>query len=317
VLVFFATSWAWIVAATALLGVQQGLCWSMTQTAKLDLTLPGERGHVLGLNEFAGYAGVALAGWGSALAADALGARTGLGLGIGSVVLAATAHAWIATRETLPFARHDAAGATPLRTAQAFARLSWRDRRLAAVCQAGLVEKFVDALVWIAWPLQLHRAGVPLPRVGAIVGAYGLTWGVAQLATGRASDRFGRQPLNVGGMVLCGAGVLAFALSASTAAWTLAAAGTGLGMAMLYPNLSAAIADLADPGWRASAIGIYRFWRDLGYAVGAGLVGLVAARAGLAAAGFVVAAAMGASAAWLAAFGVESAPRATGSRPAS
>ena len=340
-MVYFAPAWSWVVAATVLLGVQQGLCWSMTQTAKLDLTRPDQRGWVIGLNEFAGYAGMAVAGVLAALAAQRLGTRPGV-LVFGLVVaIAGLLHAALAARETLPWARHaattaarspvggspgpmpclgEASGPTPLprivvSTRAVFATMSWRDRRLAALCQAGLVEKFVDALVWVFWPVFLVRAGLDLAAASTVVGVYGLTWGVAQLATGKLSDRIGRQPLNVGGMVACGVGVLAFAQAQGQAAWSACAALTGLGMAMLYPNLAAAVADLAAPAWRASAIGIYRFWRDLGYAVGALALGVVASIGGRLEAGFwFVGAAMLASAAWLAWFGEETAPRRLGAR---
>ena len=314
--VWFAPTWNWIVAATVLLGVQQGLAWSMTQTAKLDLTAPQQRGFVVGINEFAGYVGMALAGIGAALAAQALGPRPGL-LAFGLAVVAlGFVHAWLAVAETLPWAQHAAgpAGAAPT-TRAVFATMTWRDRRLAALCQAGLVEKFVDALVWVFWPVYLVRAGLGLAAASAVVGVYGLTWGLAQLATGRLSDRFGRQPLNVGGMALCGLGVLAFPFAQGHAGWSACAAITGLGMAMLYPNLSAAVADLAAPAWRASAFGVYRFWRDLGYAVGALALGLAASAGGRLEPGFwLVGAAMLASAAWLAVFGEESAPRKVATR---
>jgi MFS family permease len=324
VLVWHAPTWNWIVAATVLLGVQQGLCWSMTQAAKLDLTRADQRGWVLGLNEFAGYAGVAVAGVLSALAAEAIGPRPGLLAFAGAVIGAGLVLAFVATRETLPWARHAAAmpatssaggrgspavvGEAP-GTRAVFAAMTWRDRRLAALCQAGLVEKFVDALVWVFWPVFLHQRGLGLAAIGSVVGAYGMTWGVAQLATGKLSDRIGRQPLNVGGMVVCGLGVLAFVHAQGIAGWTASAAATGLGMAMLYPNLSAAIADIAAPSWRASALGIYRFWRDLGYAVGALALGIAAMLGGRLEPGFwLVGVAMLASAAWLAWAGEETAP---------
>jgi MFS family permease len=321
-IVFAAPSWDWIVAATVLLGVNQGLAWSMTQTAKLDVTRPGQRGWVIGLNEFAGYAGVAAAGVLAAHAAQALGARGGLLAFGGGVVVVGFALALTATRETLPWAREAtgvadgaATGSPAIATAapttrEVFAAMSWRDRRLVALCQAGLVEKFVDALVWVFWPLLLYRAGLPLADIGAVVGAYGLTWGLAQLATGKVSDRIGRQPLNVGGMVVCGLGVLAFPFAHGFAGWSAAAAVTGLGMAMLYPNLSAAVADIAAPAWRASAFGVYRFWRDLGYAIGALALGLAAQwHGGIAPVSWIVGAAMLGSAAWLAWWGEETAPR--------
>ena len=296
-LIYFAPAWSWIVAATVLLGVNQGLTWSMTQTAKLDLTRADQRGVVIGLNEFAGDVGVASAGVATGYAASVLGPRAGL-LWFGAAVIGlATLLALMAVVETLPWARaelkrHAAGAAGVLRpryphgvstqptTREIFALMSWRDRRMAALCQAGLVEKFVDALVWVFWPIYLHRQGVSLPGIGWIVGVYGFTWGGAQLFAGRLSDKIGRHRLNVGGMWLCGIGVALLPLGAGSAWWSMSAAIAGLGMALLYPNLSAAIADISHPNWRASAIGIYRFWRDLGYAVGALGLGAAAALGG-------------------------------------
>ena len=297
-LIYFASSWSWIVLATVLLGVNQGLTWSMTQTAKLDLTRPDQRGLVIGLNEFSGYLGVAIAGVITGYAASLLGPRAGL-LWFGSAVIGlATLLVWLAVKETLPWAhaevkRHAANPAAQAfrprypanvsaqpGTGEMFALMSWRDRRMAALCQAGLVEKFVDALVWVFWPVYLHQQGVGLPGIGWIVGVYGFTWGGAQFFTGRLSDRVGRHLLNAWGMWICGAGVALMPLGAGAAWWSLSAAIAGLGMAMLYPNLSAAVADIAHPNWRASAIGIYRFWRDLGYGIGALGLGAAAALGG-------------------------------------
>ena len=297
-LVYFAPSWGWIVLATVLLGVNQGLTWSMTQTAKLDITRADQRGLVIGLNEFAGYVGVALAGVLTGYAASVLGARAGLLWFGAGVIGVATALAWQAITETLPWAhaetkRHAAAPpAQAMRpryptgvserpsTREMFALMSWRDRRMAALCQAGLVEKFVDALVWVFWPVYLHQQGVSLPGIGWIVGVYGFTWGGAQFFTGKLSDRVGRHPLNAGGMWICGLGVALLPLGSGSLWWAASAAIAGLGMAMLYPNLSAAVADIAHPNWRASAIGIYRFWRDLGYGIGALALGAAAALGG-------------------------------------
>lgn len=325
-IIYFAPSWSWIVLATILLGIHQGLTWSMTQTATLDITRADQRGLVIGLNEFAGYLGVAAAGVATGYAAALLGPRAGL-LWFGAAVIGlATALALLAIAETLPWARAEvkrhAGAATALRpryppgisdtpsTGEMFALMSWRDRRMAAICQAGLVEKFVDALVWVFWPVYLHQRGVGLPAIGWIVGIYGFTWGGAQLFTGRLSDQLGRQRLNVGGMWLCGAGVALFPLGSGAPWWSLAAALTGFGMALLYPNLSAAVADIAHPAWRASAIGIYRFWRDLGYGIGALGLGAAAALGGQVVSAFwFVAIAMGVSGLVLCYWGEETHPR--------
>ncbi|MCC7319613.1 MAG: MFS transporter [Rubellimicrobium sp.] len=284
VMVWAAPSWGWVVAATVLLGINQGLAWSMTQTAKLDLAPAGDRGRILGLNEFAGYAGVALAGLGTAVLAESLGARaTVLVTGL-AVVLAALALALATVPETRPPGPVTPGASGTFR--QALARMSWSDRRLAALSLAGMVEKFVDALVWVILPGWLIAQGLGLGQAGAVTAVYGLSWGLAQIVTGRLSDRIGRVIPNVGGMALCAAGVLLFPLLSGIAGWSAAAAVTGLGMALLYPNLPAAVADLAAPDWRGTAIGIYRFWRDLGYAVGALGFGMAAQAAGAADAAF-------------------------------
>ncbi len=280
-LIYFSASWNVIVLATLLLGVNQGLTWSMTQTSVLDFTKPQQRGLVIGLNEFAGYVGVALAGIATGYAATWLGARSGLLWFGAAVILCGTLLTVFAVVESQAWnALHTAQApvpqGVPLSTRGIFVLMSWGDRRMMALSQAGLVEKFVDALVWMIWPLYLVQHGVPLTDIGWVLSSYGITWGVAQLATGYYSDRVGRHRLNWMGMWLCGLGVAVFPLGGNTWAWTASAAVSGLGMAMLYPNLSAAVADVASPAWRASAIGIYRFWRDIGYAVGALGIGLTA-----------------------------------------
>ncbi len=292
-LVYFAPSWNWIVAATVLLGVNQGLTWSMTQTSKLDITRPDQRGLTIGLNEFSGYVGLALAGVVTAYMAGSLGPRLGLlAFGLATILLALLLTLqWV--KDTLPWAKAEAArhkaglvhatrprypqniSARPA-TAEVFLLMSWRDRRLAALCQAGLVEKFVDALIWVFYPVFLYQRGVSLPNIGWIVGIYGFMWGGAQFFTGKLSDHVGRYWPNVLGMWVCGAGVALMLLGEGVTWWSVSAAISGFGMALLYPNLSAAVADISHPDWRGSAIGIYRFWRDLGYGIGALGLGLAA-----------------------------------------
>lgn len=296
-LIYFAPNWNWIVAATVLLGINQGLAWSMTQTAKLDITRADQRGLTIGLNEFSGYVGVALAGIITGYAAAMLGARLGLLVFGLAVVLIALLLTQIWVRDTLPWAKAEAAkharlapGAFRPRypqnvssaptTWEIFTLMSWRDHRFAAICQAGLVEKFVDALVWVIFPVFLYQKGVSLPNIGWVVGIYGFVWGGSQLFTGRLSDRVGRHWPNVLGMLICGAGVAMVMLGDGVIWWSVSAAVSGFGMALLYPNLSAAVADISPPSWRGSAIGIYRFWRDLGYAIGALGLGIAAHFAG-------------------------------------
>jgi MFS family permease len=302
-MIFYAPSWSWIVAATVLLGVNQGLAWSMTQTSQLDMTTADRRGLTIGLNEFSGYFGVAVAGIVTGYLATAHGPREGL-LAFALVVVGTAgllALRWV--KDTLPWAhaegRTQAAGQMtgpkpryPANisdrpgTWEVFAVMSWRDQRMAAISQAGLVEKFVDALVWAFFPVYLYEHGSSLTSIGWVVGLYGFVWGMSQVLTGRLSDRIGRKRPIVVGMWLCGAGVALVLLGDGESWWSLAAAVMGLGMALLYPTLSAAVSDIAHPNWRGSAIGIYRFWRDLGYGIGALLLGAVAALFGGIEAGF-------------------------------
>ena len=207
-------------------------------------------------------------------------------------------------------ARYPATSSEQPTTWEIFSLMSWRDRRLAAISQAGLVEKFVDALVWVFYPVFLFQNGVDLPGIGWIVGIYGLVWGGAQLFTGRLSDHIGRHWPNVAGMWICGAGVAMMVLGEGVVWWSVSAAVSGLGMALLYPNLSAAVADVSPPAWRGSAIGIYRFWRDLGYAIGALGLGVAAHFTGqMEAAFWFVAASMAVSGGLLFWFGEETHPR--------
>ncbi|MHB1332444.1 MAG: MFS transporter [Sulfuriferula sp.] len=302
-MIMYAPSWGWIVAATVLLGVNQGLTWSMTQTSKLDLTRPDQRGLTIGLNEFSGYVGVAIAGIITGYMASALGAREGL-LVFGLVVIVlAIVLTWFWVKDTLPWAKAEGAryaagqstGPKPRfpsnisdhpTTWEVFTLMSWRDRRMAAISQAGMVEKFVDALIWVFYPLFLYQHGLSLSSIGWVVGVYGFVWGGSQLITGKLSDHVGRQKPIVWGMWICGAGVGMMLLGESVAWWSFSAAVTGFGMALLYPNLSAAVSDIAHPNWRGSAIGIYRFWRDLGYGIGALALGLVANLSGAINSGF-------------------------------
>jgi MFS family permease len=302
-MILYAPNWNWIVAATVLLGVNQGLAWSMTQTAKMDITRADQRGLTMGLNEFSGYVGVAVAGIVTGYMAAAFGPRHGLlifGVTVIALALLLTA-VWV--RETLDWARAEGArhaagrytGPVPRyprnisdtpTTWEVFTLVSWRDRRMAAFSQAGLVEKFVDALVWIFYPVFLYQQGLSLAGIGWVVGVYGFVWGGSQFFTGRLSDHVGRLKPIVWGMWICGAGVGLTLLGESVWWWSFSAAVTGFGMALLYPNLSAAVADISHPNWRGSAIGIYRFWRDLGYGIGALGLGVVAHLWGAVDAGF-------------------------------
>lgn len=314
----YAPSWNWIVIANVLLGVNQGFAWSMTVTSKLDIVRPEQRGVATGFNEFAGYGGVALAGLVTGYLASWFDPRTSLfAFGL-AVILLALVTAVLFSRETIPWARAESAahaanaragprpsfpenvGSHPS-AGEIFALVTFRNRTFAALSQAGCIEKFVDALVWGFFPVYLHAKGVSLVDIGWVVGVYGFTWGGSQLWTGPLSDVVGRKWPIVTGMWVCTAGVLAMLYVDGMAAWSIAAAVTGIGMALLYPTLIAAVGDISHPDWRGTSLGVYRFWRDLGYGLGALALGVVADRAGTLEAGFwFTAAAMAISGLWVA-----------------
>ncbi|MDQ5769379.1 MFS transporter [Thiothrix subterranea] len=278
-LLLYAPNWGWVVSATALLGINQGLCWSMTLNSKLDMTNLNQKGLVNGMNEFSGYAAVALAGVVTAWLVSVYGARLGLFMFGTTVIVLGLLLAVLMIKETRPWALAHIQGIKPAPApslGQAFWYASWQNRNLLALNQAGLVEKFTDALVWIILPVWFVAQNLTLVQASSIIGVYALVWGASQLITGPASDRFGRKPLIVGGMWLCGIGVLLLVLTHTVWLWTLEAGLIGFGMAMLYPTLGAAVADVSPPAQRSTLLGVYRFWRDFGYAVGALSMGLLA-----------------------------------------
>ncbi|QKI88165.1 MFS transporter [Thiomicrorhabdus xiamenensis] len=281
VLFYFADNWYWILAATLFLGLNQGLSWSMALNSKLDLAKPTQRGLVNGLNEFSGYAAVGLAGLLAAAAVEWLGAHLALGILSALTLFAGLYLAVFHIVETRPWAEGNGVSQStsrrqsrPLNTLFAYATLRYSP--LVALNQAGMVEKFVDALVWVLLPVYLLSRELSLIQASAIISVYGVVWGASQLVTGPLSDRIGRKPLIVAGMWLCALGVWAIIHSHDSGWWTLEAALIGLGMAMLYPTLGAAVADHADAQERATILGVYRFWRDFGYAIGALIMGLAA-----------------------------------------
>jgi len=284
-LILWAPAWGWIVLANVLLGINQALCWSMTVNMKIDLVGPTRRGLALGINESAGYGAVGLATLASGALATAYGLRQGpFTLGIAFPVLGLLLAA-LFVRETRGHVRLEArqsgsVGARPS-LGRVFTLASWRDRDLFACSQAGLVNNLNDGLAWGLLPLFFARAGLGLGTVALISAAYPLSWGVLQLGTGALSDRWGRRPLIVGGMALQGLALAAIPLVRGEAAWLGTVLALGLGTALVYPTLLAAVGDVAHPSWRASAVGVYRLWRDLGYAVGALLAGVIADLAGI------------------------------------
>lgn len=282
-ILLYAPSWNWIILAIVLLGFNQGLCWSMALNSKLDLAKATQKGFVNGINEFAGYAAVGLAGVMTAYIAELMGAKEGLFWFSLVVIVSGLILAKLTIVETLPWAQlhHQNAleaghKSEPQTLVQLFKTASIENKNLVALNQAGLVEKFTDALVWIFLPVYFLTQDISLLEAGAIIAVYGVVWGASQLVTGPLSDKIGRKGLIVWGMWLCGLGVIAVPLTHGITLWTIEAAIIGLGMAMLYPNLGAAVGDFAPAQHRASLIGIYRFWRDSGYAFGALAMGIMA-----------------------------------------
>jgi len=300
-LLMWGPSWNWIIAANVLLGINQGLTWSTTVIMKIDLVGPQRRGLAMGLNEAAGYLAVAV----TALATGYLAARYGLRpapfwLGAGYVVLGLIVTVRL-VRETQGHARFEARrhplppAEAELTPRQVFTRTSFTDPALSSASQAGLVNNLNDGLAWGLFPLLFAAAGLSLGRIGVLAALYPAVWGLAQLATGAASDRYGRKTLIVTGMLLQAAALACFAAADNFWWWALAATGLGLGTAMVYPTLLASIGDVAHPTWRARSVGIYRLWRDAGFAVGALLAGITADLFGLRAAVWAVAALTAAS----------------------
>lgn len=305
-LIGVAPSWAWVVAANVLLGVNQGLAWSMTVVMKIDLVGPRRRGLALGLNEAAGYGGVALAaglaGWlaASFAARDVvvvLGAAIALAAFLLSVLFVRDTAAHVALEQAT---HHAGAGDRPPVLREAFARASYRVPALRSCSQAGLVNNLNDGLAWGLVPLFLAAHGASVGEVGLVAAVYPGVWAVAQIATGHWSDTAGRKPLIVAGMLLQAAALAVLAASAGNVA---IAAGTavllGLGTALVYPTLIAAVSDAVTPIARAPVVGVYRFWRDMGYALGALIAGVVADALGYGGAIAIVAGLTAASGLWV------------------
>ncbi len=281
-LLMWAPSWGWVVAANVLLGINQGLTWSTTVIMKIDLAGPERRGLAMGLNEAAGYLAVA----GTALGTGYLAARYGLrpepfylglafaGLGLGLSTLAVQeTRAHVDHEAETGSRRHERSG---MGTRRVFAETSLHNRSLQAASQAGLVNNLNDGMAWGLLPLIYAAAGLTVAEIGILAATYPAVWGLGQLATGAWSDRIGRKSLIAAGMCIQAAAIALIAIGDSFAIWITAAAALGVGTAMVYPTLLAAVGDVAHPNWRASAVGVYRFWRDAGFAIGAILSGTIA-----------------------------------------
>lgn len=297
-MLIFGPSWGWIVAANVILGISQGLTWSTTVMMKMDLVGPERRGFAMGLNEAAGYLGVA----GTALATGYIAANYGLRPGpflLGAAYIAlGLGLSVFAVKETLGHARLEAANHTAahagahgqLSNREIFTLTSFRDKSLSSVSQTGLVNNLNDGLAWGLFPVLFAAAGLTIEKIGILAAVYPAVWGAGQLVTGALSDKYGRKWLIAGGMLVQAAALGMTAAGQDFGTWLAAAILLGLGTAMVYPTLLAAIGDVAHPEWRARSVGIYRLWRDGGFAVGALLAGILADAYGIPAAVAVVAA---------------------------
>ena len=289
-LLMWAPSWNWILAANVLLGVSQGLTWSTTVIMKIDLAGPERRGMAMGLNEFAGYLAVA----GSALATGYIASAYGLRpepfyLGV-AYVAAGLVVSLLLVRETRHHVGVESRGRAAETRPDVFVHTSLRDRDLSTICQAGLVNNLNDGMAWGLFPIFFAAAGMKLEQIAWLAAIYPGVWCVGQLFTGALSDRIGRKWLIASGMWIQAAGIAMIVLTGAFAGCVVGGVLLGLGTAMVYPTLLASIGDVAHPSWRASAVGVYRFWRDLGYAIGAVLAGITADAFGLDAAIWLIAA---------------------------
>ncbi|MBA3742033.1 MFS transporter [Sporichthya sp.] len=301
-LLIWAPSWGWVIVANVLLGIHQGLAWSATVIMKIDLVGPARRGLAMGLNEAAGYAAVAA----TALATGAIAAHAGLRpepflLGVAYAALG-LGLSTLAVHETRDHARAEAAGHparetdnAKLTTRQIIWRTSAGDKALSAASQAGMVNNLNDALAWGIFPLLFAAHGLSITQIGVLVALYPAVWGAGQLLTGWWSDQIGRKHLITAGMLTQAAAIALVALGTSFGIWAAAQVLLGLGTALVYPALLAVIGDVAHPAWRARAVGVYRLWRDGGFAIGALLAGILADAWGLTAAVWAVAALTAAS----------------------
>ncbi|MFC7847092.1 MFS transporter [Arthrobacter sp. NPDC057388] len=302
-MLIFGPAWAWIVAANVLLGISQGLTWSTTVVMKMDLVGPYRRGLAMGLNEAAGYLGLAVTALATGYLAFAYGLRPApfllgaayiaLGLALSVLTVRETRHhALLEAKAHVDAHRHAHGGLT---NREVFTLTSFRDRSLSAVSQAGMVNNLNDGLAWGLFPVLFAGSGLGVGQIGVLAAAYPAVWGAGQLFTGAASDRWGRKWLIVAGMLVQAAGLAIVAASHSFGPWLAAALLLGTGTAMVYPTLLAAIGDVAHPAWRARSVGVYRLWRDSGFAAGALLSGVLADLYGIPAAVGAVAALTAAS----------------------
>src|SRR5262245_40635416 len=294
-LLMWAPDWNCVLLANGLLGVSQGLSWSATVIMKIDLVGDKRRGLAMGLNEFAGYVAVAGSSFATGLIAAHYALRpqpfylgvafVGLGLFL-STVLVRDTPAHVAHESRVSSSDHPISAPSSF---EIFRQTSFQHRTLSTTSQVGFVNNLNDALTWGLFPLVFAAAGMSIQQIGVLAAICPATWGILQLGTGPLSDRIGRKWLIASGMWVQAIGIAFVIVSSEFMRFALGAGLLGFGTAMVYPTLLATVGDVVHPSWRASSVGVYRLWRDLGYAAGALLVGLVADRVGVAVAMWIVA----------------------------
>jgi MFS family permease len=302
-ILIYAPSWGWVAVGNVLLGVNQGVAWSMSMTSKIELAGPEEHGLAAGIDEAFGYTGVAVGTWLTGVIAASYSLRPEPFYFLMAVIVLALFLAVFWVEETLPYAQAEAANGEAQENAELpfgeiVRRATYRDRTLFAAAQAGHVENFVDTLVWITFPLFLAAQGLGPAQIGVVAGVHSSAY-FLQVYTGRLGDQVGRKPPIVAGLFLAGTGILGMVTVEGYLLWILFSGLSGVGMALHYPNLISVASDAAHPLWRSTGLGVYRMWRDLGYAVGAVLIGLTVDLFSIAAAFYGVAGAMFVSGAYV------------------
>jgi MFS family permease len=278
VIILLADSWFWIIIANVLLGINQGLTWSMTVNMKVDLVHSRQRGIAVGLNEFAGYLGLSIIAFLSGYIASEYGLRP-YPIYIGVIVSILGMVLTLFTKDTTSYLEIQLKqqGQQGLKTSlkQVFLKTTWKDQTLSSCSLAGMTTNLKDGMIWGLLAIFLTSHGLSLQETALIVAVYPAAWGFLQLFSGALSDRIGRKWLIVFGMIVQGASIFGFLIFQGFTSWLLVAIILGFGTALVYPTLQAAISDIAHPEWRASSLGVYRFWRDSGYAIGALMSGII------------------------------------------
>jgi MFS family permease len=269
-ILIYANNWNWILFANVLLGINQGLTWSSTVVMKMDLVGEKQRGFAMGLNEFAGYGTLGLVAYSTSMVADNYGLRPyPFYIGIVIVILG-TVLTWFFVKDTSGHVKKETEinNSIPL-LGNTFTETSWLHKNLGSVTQAGLVNNLNDAMIWGIMPILLAQRGFGIDTIGIITATYPIVWGLGQLITGKLSDIFCKRDLLFWGMFLQGLAIVCLVFSTITLHFVTISILLGIGTAIVYPTFLSSIAEDTNPVQRAKSIGVFRFWRDFGYVIGA------------------------------------------------